>query len=154
MKRPIGYALLAIFVGVTSLSGAFGVLMWPRTMGQFHIVVSPAFYVLAALQVAAGGLAAWGLWRYHRRAPEWYAAWALLALASTAYSASVIMPQMLRAVAAQMPGGFPTVALPGAVLLGQVGFFAVLHGAAYWYLVTRRRAGDGSPPAGRAAAMT
>jgi hypothetical protein len=142
VKRPLGYALLAILVGVMSLSAVTGFMMWPRMATQFHLVISPVYYALIVVQSVVGLVAAWALWTYTRRAPEWYLTWALLGVVSAAYSALALMPQMMRMVTAQMPPGMQMPAFPASMLVGQLVFFAVLIGAAYWYLVARRRPAD------------
>jgi len=139
VQRPLGYSLLAVFLGFSSLGALFGLTTWPSAMSQFHIGVGPAFYTLMIAGAAAGLGAARSLWLYQRRAPEWFIAWAAVGLASTAYSTVVIMPQMMKAMGGLFPGGFVPGEIPASALVTQLVFFLGVNGLIYWYLASRRR---------------
>lgn len=139
VKRPLGYSLLAVFLGFSSLGALFGLTTWPAAMSQFHVVIGPAFYTLMIAGAATGLGAARSLWLYQRRAPEWFIAWATVGLASAAYSTAVIMPQMMKAMGGLFPGGFEPGEIPASALVTQLVFFLVVNGLIYWYLASRRR---------------
>ena len=139
MKRPVGYAILAVLVGIMSLSEAFGFFSFPKSTGQFRIVIPPLFYVLLMVQACLGAVAAWSLWMYRRNAPEVFLVWVLLGLVSSFYSTRVIMPQMVRAVTTGMPPGMKPPDFPASMIFNQIAFDVLLSAAAYWYLTARRR---------------
>jgi O-antigen/teichoic acid export membrane protein len=137
MKRPAGYAILAVVVGIMSLSGVFALFGFPESASQYHLVIPPLFYALIGVQVIVGAVATWYLWLYYRNAPEVFLAWTLIGLVASFYSARVMMPQMLRTLGNMMPAGMSPP--PASMSLNQIAFDVILSAAAYWYLVTRRR---------------
>lgn len=145
MKRPLGYSLLAVFLGLSGLGSLFGATAWPSSMALFHVVIGPTFYALMIAGAVVSLGAARSLWLYERRAPEWFVAWALAGLATSAYSAVVIMPQMMKAMAALMGADTAPFEFPPIALVAQLVFVLVVDGVIYWYLTSRRRRVDAAP---------
>jgi hypothetical protein len=141
MKRPVGYAIIAILVGIMSLSGLFAVFEFPESMDRLRIVIPPFFYALMILQVLLGAAVTWSLWMYRRNAPELFLAWGLIGLVSSFYSSRVMMPQLVRAVTTMMPAGVKPPDFPASMVFSQIAFDVMLAAAAYWYLASRRRPG-------------
>jgi hypothetical protein len=139
MKRPVGYAIIAVLVGIMSLSGLFAVFTFPESMARLRIVIPPFFYVLMILQVLLGAAVTWSLWMYRRNAPELFLAWGLVGLVSSFYSSRVMMPQMVRAMTTMMPAGMRPLDFPASMAFSHIAFNVVLTAAAYWYLAARRR---------------
>ena len=139
MKRPVGYAIVAVLIGIMSLSGLLGVFQFPESMARLRIVLPPFFYVLMILQVLLGAAVAWSLWMYRRNAPELFLAWGLVGLVSSFYSSMVMVPQMVRAMTTLMPASMKPPDFPSSMAFSQIAFEVVLTAAAYWYLAARRR---------------
>src|SRR4029077_12262400 len=59
MKRPVGYAAIAVVVGIISLMGLFGVFQFPESMARLRIVIPPVLYALMILQVLVGSAVTW-----------------------------------------------------------------------------------------------
>jgi heme/copper-type cytochrome/quinol oxidase subunit 3 len=139
VKRPIGYGILAVLIGIASFSGLFGSFVWPRALEQQEVVVTPLIYILFGGQVLLGAVTAWTLWKYRRRAPEWYLSWAICTLLTAIYFMRVTVPEMISAMATKMPPAAQQPKLPVSLLFTQMLFYGVLLAAGYWYLVSRRR---------------
>jgi hypothetical protein len=87
---------------------------------------------------AAGLVAAWALWQRRRAAPEYYAAWAVIILASSVHLSMGATSRLLSLIGALYPEfGIPTQLSPSALLWNFV-LNAGLLALGYWQLVRQR----------------
>lgn len=144
-RRPVGYTIIGVLVALAS-AGAGATLLWGPDTSAFGVELPVASIILTVAQLVVGAVVAWAIWRYVTWAPEAYAGWALLGVASGVYSALVVMPRIMEAMrrALDLPVDLPDV--PIGYVIAQLAIYAGIYALGYWYLARRRPPTAASQP--------
>jgi len=141
MQRPVGYGVIALLVALVSLSRLAGAALMPPTLQGIAMSILPR--LLGGAAGLLGLWAAWWAWTYHHRAPEAFAAWAVVNLGSGVYYRWLFMPRVMGLVQREFGAGAPPPSF-GLRAFIRILAYAVLAGIGYWYLQRQRRPGGPS----------